>query len=104
MKEKMKKVLLAVGLCLLIGLQSGVAVAAVYSEACPFCGTRVTREDITQLISLNFLERCEEHRKCDIFTAAYECYSRTTCQTPLCPNFERYSYEGSYTEIKHVDK
>ncbi|MBD5527852.1 MAG: hypothetical protein HDR02_05495 [Lachnospiraceae bacterium] len=102
MKGKMKKILLAVGLCLMIGLQSvGAAQAAVNYEACPFCGTRVIREDKKQLMSLTFIEACETHRNCDIFSAYYEYYKRVTCQTIGCPNFERVSYEGSSRELVH---
>lgn len=67
----MKKMLLALGLCVLVGLQSAGAVqAAVNYEACPFCGTMVTRGTALEKAEERF-EVCMEHANCRAKTTIY---------------------------------
>lgn len=89
-KRKIKMVLLAMTLCLGIGLQSmGAVQAAVNYEACPHCATRVTRGQRTKIYYLERLRRCEEHEKCDIYRAEYVVVSTITCETPGCQNYNK---------------
>ena len=90
MKRKIKMVLLAMTLCLVIGLQSmETAQAAVNYEACPFCGTMVTRGERTKVDSMIRLGRCKVHEKCDIYYVQYSKIETVTCQTSGCPNYNR---------------
>lgn len=90
MKRKIKMVLLAMTLCLVIGLQSmETAQAAVNYEACPFCGTMVTRGERTKVDRMIRLERCGEHEKCDIYYIEYSSIETVSCQTSGCPNYNR---------------
>lgn len=86
MWKMMKRVVVAVGLCLFIGLQSlGSVQAAVNYEACPFCGTRVERDTVTNLVSSFYEPECREHSNCHVYTDFYEQYDVTRCQTAGCP-------------------
>lgn len=102
MKGKMKKILLAVGLCLMIGLQSaGAAQAAVNYEVCPSCYTRVTREDGERMTHADFVSECELHVNCDIYLETYEKYTKLTCETPSCIHYNRYIVQSTYTKPSH---
>lgn len=97
MKGKMKKILLAVGLCLMIGLQSAGAVqAAVNYEACPSCGIRVTREHGERMIHLDFESECGLHGDCAIYLATFEKYTKLTCEIPGCIHYDRYIVQSTY--------
>lgn len=103
MKGKMKKILLAVGLCLMIGLQSaGAAQAAVNYEVYPSCYTRVTREDGERMVNLVFESECGQHGNCAFYLATYEKYTKLTCETPDCIHYNRYIVQSTYKEKKHV--
>lgn len=93
MKRKIKMVLLAMTLCLGIGLQSmGAAQAAVNYEACPHCATRVTRGQRVKIDFMKCLRRCEEHEKCDIWYVEYILVPTITCETPSCQNYNKDLY------------
>lgn len=103
MKGKMKKMLLAVGLCLMIGLQSvGSVQAAVNYEACPFCGTMVTREQHAKQLSKTFMQVCGMHGKCEVYKIVVETYTKTSCQTPGCANYDRDGQRSYSEEVVHV--
>ena len=96
MKRKIKMVLLAMTLCLVIGLQSmGAVQAAVNYEACPFCGTRVIRGERTEVLAMTYVQKCVEHEKCDIYCVKYSSVKTVTCQTSTCPNYNR-EVSGSF--------
>lgn len=83
MTGKIKMVLLAITLCLGIGLRSmGAVQAAVYSEACPFCGTMVSRGSFTRVLSADFMQVCDIEKDCNIYWVVYGEYTTVTCQTP----------------------
>lgn len=86
MKVRMiKKVWLAALVCLLIGLQSmGMVQAAVNYEACPFCGTMVTRGTALEKVGEEF-EECTVRTKCIIKIITYDKYDTVDCQTAGCP-------------------
>ncbi len=88
MKAKMKMLLFTVVLCLMTGLQSMEMVhAAVYFEACPFCGTRVERNEYTKIERMVRLGACTEHRNCEIYEVVYGVYRNVTCQTIGCDGY-----------------
>ena len=100
MKGKMKKMLLALGLCLIVGLQSAGAVqAAVNYEACPFCGTMVTRGTALEKVGEEF-EECTEHTKCIVKIITYDKYDTVNCQTADCPINHRVPC-GQQTIVQH---
>lgn len=102
MKGKMKKILLAVGLCLMIGLQSaGAAQAAVNYEACPSCYTRVTREDGELMTNAVIVAECGLHGPCAFYLETYEKYTKLTCETPDCIHYNRYIVQSTYTKTVH---
>lgn len=90
MKRKIKRVLLAMALCLGICLQSlGTVQAAVNYEVCPLCGTMVSRGERTKVISMTYLRECGEHERCDIYRVEYGSFGTITCQTSTCSNYNR---------------
>ncbi len=102
MKKSIKKMLLAAGLCLVIGLQSvPAAQAAVNYAACNFCGTRIDTGEKIKLLSLDWVENCGEHKDCAIYYAVYEVYTTNSCQTPGCPGYGREVYRGQQTSLVH---
>ena len=82
----LKRVVVAAGLCLFIGLQSlGSVQAAVNYEACPFCGTRVERKTERKLVASLYAGLCDEHSDCWLYNEIYNVYDVVSCQTPGCP-------------------
>lgn len=108
MKRKIKMVLLAMTLCLGIGLQSmGAAQAAVNYEACPHCATKITRGERRKVDHMEHVGICEEHEKCDIYNVTYKMVGTITCETPGCPNYNRDLDNVLYTwtvEGAHVNQ
>lgn len=102
MTGKIKMVLLAITLCLGIGLRSmGAVQAAVYSEACPFCGTMVSRGSFTRVLSADFMQVCDVDKDCNIYWVVYGEYTTVTCQTPSCQNYGREVRTDVWSQPEH---
>ena len=100
MGKTMKRVVAVAGLSLLIGLQSPSSVqAAVNYEACPFCGTMVTRGTALEKVGEEF-EECTEHTKCIVKIITYDKYDTVNCQTADCPINHRVPC-GQQTIVQH---
>lgn len=100
MKGKMKKMLLALGLCLIVGLQSAGAVqAAVNYEACPFCGTMVTRGTVLEKVGEES-HTCGQHPNCMIKVTTFKEYETVNCQTNDCPVNHSF-YRGKQEIVQH---
>ena len=83
-------VLLSAFLCLVIGFQSVEMVnAAVYYDACTFCGNRVTRSEKTKVLNMTHLYKCTIHKDCDIYRVTYGSFQVTSCQTVGCGGYDR---------------
>ncbi len=104
MSKAVKRVVLAVGLCLGLGLQSIHSVeAAVNYEACPFCGTRVERYMADKLLLTQFVMACAEHTNCEIHRLVYDVFDISHCQTANC--YYSSDPHGDFTEIyTHIRK
>lgn len=101
-EKSIKKMLLAVGLCLIVGLQSvSAARAAVNYAACNFCGTRIDEGEKLKLMSLEWREDCNEHDNCAIYYAVYKVYTTNSCQTPGCAGYGREVYRGDWSGLVH---
>ncbi len=102
MKNSIRKMLLAAGMCLIIGLQSvPAAQAAVNYVACNFCGTRIDSGEKLKLLSLERRNDCDEHDKCTVYYAVYEVYTTNSCQTPGCVGYGREVYRGEWKGLVH---
>lgn len=106
MGKVVKKMAVAAGLCLFLGLQSLCSVqAAVNYEACPFCGTRVERYTETKLVLSVYKGMCEEHSNCLLYTDIYDQYDVVRCQSPECPmNHESEHKQYMETMPRHVPR
>ena len=90
MKRKIKMVLLAMTLCLGIGLQSmGAAQASVNYEACTKCATKITRGQRAEVYRMEYLRICNEHENCRIYCITYRIFRTITFETPGCQNYNR---------------
>lgn len=89
MRGKVKMVLLAAFLCLVLGSQSVEMVqASVNYEACPyFCGTSVDRYETTKILDMKYLDVCTIHNNCDIYYIEYGRFWVVSCQTPGCNGY-----------------
>ena len=86
MCKMMKRVVVAAGLCLFIGLQSlGSVQAMVNYEACPFCATRVERKTEKKVVLSIYVGMCSEHTNCSLFDDVYDVFDVIKCETPGCP-------------------
>lgn len=102
MGKMMKRAVVAVGLCLFIGLQSlGSVQAAVNYEACPFCGTRVERYTEKKLVYSYYYKPCNEHSNCNLYNNIYDTYDVVRCQTTGC-QINHESEHKEYTIEMHV--
>ncbi|MBD5527133.1 MAG: hypothetical protein HDR02_01800 [Lachnospiraceae bacterium] len=94
MWKMMKRVVVAAGLCLFIGLQSlGSVQAAVNYEACPFCGTKVERYTLTNLVQSDKAGLCSEHSNCTLYNNLYNKYNVVECHTAGCPIYHESEHE-----------
>lgn len=100
----MKRVVVVLVLCLIIGLQSlGTVQAAVNYEACPFCGTHVERYTETKLVVSIYMGLCDEHSNCYLYNDLYDQYDVVQCQTPGCPiNHESNHKDYEVVAHRHV--
>ncbi len=102
MKGKIKTVLLAMFLCLGISLQSMEIVhAAVNYEACPFCGTMVSRGTFTRILTMDYMGKCDIEENCDLYWVVYGDYTFVTCQTSGCPNYDREDQTDVWGQVEH---
>lgn len=106
MGKVVKRMAVAVGLCLFMGLQSLSSVqAAVNYEACPFCGTEVERYTERKLAYSVYRGMCKEHSDCLLYTDIYDRYDVVQCQTPGCPiNHESEHEEYVLAVPRHVPR
>ena len=103
MWKMMKRVVVAVGLCLLIGLQSlGSVQATVNWEACPFCATKVERKTETKLVATLYDDLCNEHNDCLLFHDIYDVFDVVSCQTPGCQMNHETPHQQYTIVPKHV--
>lgn len=102
MKGKMKKMLLAMGLCLIVGLQSAGAVqAAVNYEACPFCGTMVTRNTVAKECGRRFVRICMQHTNCKVFEVTYDYCDQIRCETGGCTGNQDIMQNRPWSSLQH---
>ncbi len=102
MKGRRGKMLLAASLCLILGLQSmGSVQAAVNYEACPFCGTRVTRETVVGKVSEEYDSPCTRHANCIIYIATYDFFAVCHCETPGCQIYHRERLNQEWKREEH---
>lgn len=106
MQRMMKRIVLAVTLCLVFGLQSaGLVQAAVNYEACPRCATRVERYTSTIRVASVHIKECvgAGHGKCDIYHMFYDDYDIVHCQTNGCL-YSATAHNNGWDTYEHVQQ
>jgi len=106
MRKTGKRILSAIALCLILGMQSAGSVqAAVNYEACPFCGTRVERYTSTVKVASVFMQECigAGHGKCDIYHVFYDDYDFVHCQINGCL-YRETAHNNGWDTYEHIQQ